>query len=74
MKGRKTRKSVRRAGRGRRRNWDRIIGRLNSGAKKRVSVRMGSPGSAQVTRMRLLDTWVNLHVWTSGDRVYLELK
>lgn len=74
MRGRKTRRSVRRGGRGLRRNWDRIVDRLNSGARQRVSVRMGSPGSAQVTRVRLLDTWVNLHIWTSGDRVHLELK
>ncbi len=76
MGRRKTGKKVQRAGRsrGRRRNWDRIVGRLNSGAKERVSVRMGSPGSAQVTRRHLLSTWSNLHIWISGEWVHLELK
>jgi hypothetical protein len=34
---------------------------------------MGSPGSAQVTRVRLLAEWSNLEVTTVGSTLYLRL-
>jgi hypothetical protein len=35
---------------------------------------MGSPGSAQVTRCRLLENWSNLDVTTVGNTLILRLK
>ncbi len=38
-----------------------------------MRIRMGSPGSAQVTRCRLLENWDNLEVWTDGPFLHLRL-
>jgi hypothetical protein len=35
---------------------------------------MGSPGSAQVTRCRLLEQWANIRVTTIGSTLYLRLR
>ena len=61
-------KSVRRA-----KNWSAIIERLNNSPKGEVRVTMGSPGSAQVTRVRLLSEWSNLEAATVGSTLILRL-
>ena len=58
----------------RRRSWPNIIARLNAKPQSRVRLRMGSPGSAQATRCRLLNEWNNLEAWTVGPLLYLQLK
>jgi len=57
-----------------RRDWDAIIRRLNESPKRALRVRMGSPGSAQVTRCRLLAQWSNLRVTTVGPVLHLRLR
>ena len=56
-----------------RRNWSAIIDRLNTSKKGNLSIRMGSAGSAQVTRVRLLEQWNNLEVNTVGRTLHLRL-
>ena len=56
-----------------RRDWDAIIDKLNSSKTGTMSVNMGSPGSAQVTRCRLLEQWNNLEVWTVGSKLPLRV-
>jgi hypothetical protein len=58
----------------RRRNWPAIINRLNESRKGELRIRMGSPGSAQVTRCRLLAEWSNLEVTTVGSFLKLRLR
>lgn len=55
------------------RNWPAIIERLNHSNSGEMKIKMGSPGSAQVTRCRLLEEWNNLEVWTVGATLYLRL-
>ena len=57
-----------------RRSWPEIINRLNRDPIRVLRLKMGSPGSAQATRVRLLREWTNLEVWTAGDRLFLKLK
>jgi hypothetical protein len=54
-----------------RRDWAAIIERLNSSRTGELSIKMGSPGSAQVTRCRLLEEWNNLDVTTVGATLHL---
>jgi hypothetical protein len=54
-------------------NWPAIIERLNKSPKKQIRIRMGSPGSAQVTRCRLLAEWANLKATTVGSTLILRL-
>ena len=54
------------------RNWTAIIDRLNRTPRGELRIRMGSPGSAQVTRCRLLDKWRNLEAWTESEVLFLE--
>lgn len=56
-----------------RRDWPGIIDRLNKSASGEMRIRMGSPGSAQVTRVRLVSEWNNLEVHTVGPMLYLRL-
>jgi hypothetical protein len=56
------------------RNWNAVIDRLNRSAKGELRIKMGSPGSAQVTRCRLLENWSNLEVTTVGNTLILRLK
>jgi hypothetical protein len=56
-----------------RRDWDVIIEGLNRSRKRELRIRMGSPGSAQVTRCRLLEQWSNLRVRTRGAILYISL-
>lgn len=56
-----------------RRDWDSVIERLNRSGKRELRIRMGSPGSAQVTRCRLLEQWTNLRVRTRGAVLYISL-
>gem|GEM_PF-1253715 len=55
------------------RNWAAIIQCLNQSRRGELRVRMGSPGSAQVTRCRLLSEWSNLEVTTVGPMLRLRL-
>ncbi|MHC5001913.1 MAG: hypothetical protein ACYTJ0_02210 [Planctomycetota bacterium] len=57
-----------------RKNWSRVIDRLNERPERQLRFVMGSPGSAQVTRCRLLDQWNNLEAWTVGSVLYLQLQ
>ena len=56
-----------------RRDWPAIIDRLNRSSKGAIWIRMGSPGSAQVTRCRLLEQWKGIEVRTAGAILHLEL-
>ena len=58
----------------RRRNWAEVIRRLNESRTGELTLRMGSPGSAQVTRCRLLAEWNNLEATTVGATLKLRLK
>jgi hypothetical protein len=55
------------------RNWPAIIERLNSSPRGELRIKMGSPGSAQVTRVRLLAEWSNLQATTVGATLILRL-
>jgi len=56
-----------------RRDWSAVIDKLNRSPRGELRIRMGSPGSAQVTRCRLLEQWANLEVRTKGSNLYLRL-
>jgi len=56
-----------------RRDWETIIEQLNRSRSGELRIRMGSPGSAQVTRCRLLEQWSNLRVRTRGAMLYIAL-
>ena len=56
------------------RDWSAVIERLNRSPRGELRIKMGSPGSAQVTRCRLLAEWSNLEVTTSGPTLHLRLK
>ncbi|MBW2497562.1 MAG: hypothetical protein JRF61_09845 [Deltaproteobacteria bacterium] len=55
------------------RDWSAIIDRLNSSPKGEIRIKMGSPGSAQVTRCRLLAEYANLEATTKGAMLYLRI-
>ncbi len=57
-----------------RRDWARVIQRLNQSPRGELRIRMGSPGSAQVTRCRLLAEYANLEAETVGPRLILRLR
>lgn len=68
------RSKARRRKRGaRRRSWNEVIERLNESPTGEITLRMGSPGSAQVTRCRLLAEWSNLDATTVGATLRLRL-
>ena len=56
-----------------RRDWTAVIERLNRSREGYMRIRMGSPGSAQVTRCRLLEQWSNVEIWTNGAVLHLRL-
>ncbi len=56
-----------------RRDWTAVIERLNRSREGYMRIRMGSPGSAQVTRCRLLEQWNNVEIWTNGAVLHLRL-
>jgi len=56
------------------RNWTSVIERLNRSPRGEIRITMGSPGSAQVTRCRLLEKWSNLEATTVGKVLILRLK
>lgn len=56
-----------------RRNWSAIMRRLNESSNGSLTIQMGSPGSAQVTRCRLLEEWSNVEVSTIGAKLYIRL-
>ncbi|HVH19788.1 MAG TPA: hypothetical protein VNF72_15930 [Myxococcota bacterium] len=47
---------------------------MNESPRGELRIRMGSPGSAQVTRCRLLEEWSNLEVTTVREILHLRLK
>ena len=51
---------------------EKTVGLMESRAGE-LRIRMGSPGSAQVTRCRLLSEWSNLEVSTVGSILHLRL-
>jgi hypothetical protein len=55
------------------RNWSKIIEKLNSSASGELKIKMGSAGSAQVTRCRLLAEWSNLEAMTKGATLTLRV-
>ena len=55
------------------RDWSSVIERLNTSPKGELKIKMGSPGSAQVTRCRLLAEWSNLEATTKGATLHLRL-
>ncbi len=55
------------------RNWPAIIERLNNSSRGELKIRMGSPGSAQVTRCRLLAEWSNVEITTIGAILHLRI-
>ena len=55
------------------RDWSAVIDRLNKSPKGELKIKMGSPGSAQVTRCRLLAEWANLEATTKGAVIHLRL-
>jgi hypothetical protein len=57
----------------RRKDWPAIIDRLNRSRRGELRIAMGSPGSAQVTRCRLLEQWANLQAFTVGSTLILRL-
>lgn len=56
-----------------RRDWPAVIERLNKSREGYLKIRMGSPGSAQVTRCRLLEKWDNIEIWTDGAMLHMQL-
>lgn len=56
------------------RNWPKVIEQLNKSRAGEMTIKMGSPGSAQVTRVRLLAEWSNLEATTKGSKLHLRLK
>ncbi|MCW4026726.1 MAG: hypothetical protein NWE76_04490 [Candidatus Bathyarchaeota archaeon] len=55
-----------------RRDWDSIIDKLNKNGKP-MRIKMGSPGSAQVTRFRLMEIYDGLDAHTKGAYIHLDL-
>ncbi len=56
-----------------RRSWPKIIAHLNTLKSGKTRIVMGSEGSAQVTRVRLLKEYNNLLVSTEGDILVIEV-
>ena len=57
-----------------RRDWDAVIDKLNTTKSGETKIKMGSAGSAQVTRVRLLERWSNLEAWTDGANLHLKVR
>ena len=53
--------------------WPAVIEGLNNNPHDPVILKLGSPGSAQVTRCRLLNKWENMRGRTLGDVLVLWL-
>lgn len=53
-------------------NWESIIDQLNEKGET-LKIKMGSPGSAQVTRCRLMSNYDGLDVQTKGSYLLLDL-
>ena len=56
------------------RDWSQVIEKLNRTPSGEMRIKMGSPGSAQVTRCRLLEQWNNLDAETVGPTLILRLR
>lgn len=56
------------------RDWSQVVERLNKSPRGEMKITMGSPGSAQVTRCRLIEQWNNLEAETVGSQLILRLK
>lgn len=55
------------------RDWSAVVDRLNTSKSGELKIQMGSPGSAQVTRCRLLAEWSNLEATTKGSTLILRV-
>ena len=53
--------------------WNKIIKKLNEKPEEPVAIVMGSPGSAQVTRCRLVSEFQNLKAKTTDNILILWL-
>jgi len=69
----RTRPRTRARARAKPRDWNAVIDRLNRSARGQLRIRMGSPGSAQVTRVRLLEQWAGVEIPTVGPVLVLRL-
>ena len=56
-----------------RKDWSKVMTRLNESRTGELRVKMGSAGSAQVTRCRLLAQWSNLEAESIGSTLVLRL-
>lgn len=54
------------------RNWGSIIEKISETGKPR-KIKMGSPGSAQVTRCRLMSVWDGIEATTKGPYLFINL-
>lgn len=54
-------------------NWTAIIGKLNESKTGTVKMFLGTPGSAQVTRCRLLAGWNHISAKTEGSCLTISL-
>ncbi len=54
------------------RDWESIVEKFLRSKNKTRTVKMGSPGSAQVTRCRLLQTYEDIEVVTKEDKLILK--
>jgi len=57
---------------GKHKNWETLIDQLNEEGQS-IKIKMGSPGSAQVTRCRLMSNYDGLDVRTEGPYLLLDL-
>jgi len=55
------------------RDWPKVIEKLNASSTGEIKIKMGSPGSAQVTRCRLVAEWSNLEAETRGATLILRI-
>jgi len=55
-------------------DWNAIVDRLNQSEEGEIRITMGTPGSAQVTRVRLLKQWNHLTARTEGPVLVLGLE
>lgn len=53
-------------------SWEKMINKLNRNGET-IKVKMGSPGSAQVTRCRLMEMYSGLSARTEGPFIFIDL-
>lgn len=55
-------------------SWDRVMERINEHPERVFRVPMGSSGSAQVTRVRVLREFANVDGWTEGSDFFIHMR